>query len=63
MLRKIWAISPGLLATCLRGDPEVLKSMGAYDPALAGQLIQSVVKGKRDCDIGKVIDQTGIQAW
>lgn len=60
---KVWAISPGYLATGLGAGPEVSKKMGAGDPAVAGPFIQSVVEGERDADVGKVLTKDGIQAW
>ncbi|KAF5666471.1 short-chain alcohol dehydrogenase [Fusarium circinatum] len=66
---RVWSISPGFLATSLGGKPEVLKKAGAGDPATGAELIQNVIEGKRDEDVGKVIGQpewvgeTGIQAW
>lgn len=61
---KVWAISPGFLATGLgAGDPEVLKKMGAGDPEVAGPFIKSVVEGERDGDVGRVISRDGVQEW
>lgn len=61
---KVWAISPGFLATSLGGlGAEQLKRMGAGDPAEAATFIVDVVQGKRDADVGKVIDRNGIQPW
>lgn len=61
---KVWAISPGFLATGLgAGDPEVLKKMGAGDPEVAGPFIKSVVEGERDGDVGRVVSRDGVQEW
>ncbi|KAL2842543.1 hypothetical protein BJY01DRAFT_249028 [Aspergillus pseudoustus] len=60
---KVFAISPGFLATGLGGNHELLKSMGAGDPTVAGPFIRSVVEGERDNDIGKVLTKDGIQEW
>ncbi|KAJ5786085.1 uncharacterized protein N7503_011297 [Penicillium pulvis] len=60
---KVWAISPGLLATGLGGDTEVLRKMGALDPSIAGPFIRGVVEGQRDADVGKVINRDGVQPW
>ncbi|KAF4343510.1 short-chain alcohol dehydrogenase [Fusarium beomiforme] len=66
---KVWSISPGFLATSLGGNPEVLKKAGASDPATGAELIQKVIEGEKDKDVGKVIGQpewvgeSGIQAW
>lgn len=59
---KVWAISPGFLATGLGGvGKEQLLKMGALDPAVGGQFIRDVVQGKRDQDAGKVIRSDMIQ--
>ncbi|KAI3392058.1 hypothetical protein diail_6287 [Diaporthe ilicicola] len=48
---KVWAISPGFLATGLGGvGKEQLLKMGALDPSVGGQFIRDVVEGKRDHD-------------
>ena len=61
---KVWCISPGMLATGLGGDPEKIKSLGAGDPAIAGQFVKEVVEGARDADVGQVILRDGaIQPW
>ncbi|KAJ5913107.1 hypothetical protein N7504_001990 [Penicillium tannophilum] len=60
---KVWAISPGFLATGLGGDTEVLRKMGALDPSTAGPFIRGVVEGQRDADVGKVINRDGVQPW
>lgn len=61
---RIWCISPGFLATSMGGiGAEVLKKMGAGDPSIGGHFIKDVVEGKRDEDVGKVINSTGVQPW
>jgi len=61
---KVWAISPGFLATGLGGlGSENLKKMGAGDPELAGGFVKSVLEGSRDADVGKVITKDGVQPW
>ncbi|TFB02864.1 hypothetical protein CCMA1212_005279 [Trichoderma ghanense] len=60
---KAFAISPGFLATNLGGVPEMLKAMGAGDPALGGEFIRGVVEGERDGDAGKVVTRQGTQPW
>jgi NAD(P)-dependent dehydrogenase (short-subunit alcohol dehydrogenase family) len=60
---KIWAISPGFLATNLGGSQERNKKMGAGDPALGGTFIRDVVEGARDADVGMVVRRGGIQPW
>jgi len=61
---KVWAISPGFLATGLAGfGPEELKKMGAQDPAIGGRFIRDVVEGERDNDAGKIVRNGSIQPW
>lgn len=61
---KVWAISPGLLATGLGGmGSEILKKAGAKDPSEGGTFIRDVVQGHRDQDVGKVIRFDMIQPW
>lgn len=61
---KVWAISPGFLATGLGGvGKEALLKMGAKDPSVGGHFIREVVEGKRDEDMGKVIRNEMIQPW
>ncbi|KAK5121443.1 hypothetical protein LTR85_005276 [Meristemomyces frigidus] len=61
---KVWAISPGFLATGLGGiGAETLKSIGARDPSEGGNFMKDVVEGKRDHEQGKVIRVSMIQSW
>ncbi|KID74198.1 Short-chain dehydrogenase/reductase tropE [Metarhizium brunneum] len=60
---KIWAISPGYLATGLGGSVEVNKKQGAADPAIGGQFAKDVIEGHRDDDVGKVILRDRVQPW
>ncbi|KAL4961616.1 putative short chain dehydrogenase [Aspergillus stella-maris] len=60
---KVFAISPGLLATNLAGNPEAMKAMGAADPAVAGPLFRDVLEGRRDEQAGFVVNRDGIQPW
>lgn len=60
---KVWCISPGLLATGLGGEAELLKKIGAEDPVVGGSFVRDVLEGARDADVGKVINRAGIQPW
>ncbi|KAI0175368.1 hypothetical protein BJ166DRAFT_514575 [Pestalotiopsis sp. NC0098] len=61
---KVWAISPGFLATGLAGaGAEKLKQMGALDPSIGGEFVKDVIQGKRDEHVGKIIRKTEIQPW
>ncbi|KAK0761974.1 hypothetical protein N5P37_004774 [Trichoderma harzianum] len=60
---KVCAVSPGLLATGLGGDQELLRQMGAIDPQIGADLVTSVIEGERDADMGLVINKAGVQPW
>lgn len=60
---KVFAVSPGFLATGLGGHPELLKKMGAIDPAVGATLVRHVIEGRRDGDVGKVVRKDDVQAW
>jgi NAD(P)-dependent dehydrogenase (short-subunit alcohol dehydrogenase family) len=60
---KVFAISPGWLATGLGGNTEMAKKMGAGDPEIAGPFIKTVIEGQRDADAGMVVNKDGIQPW
>jgi NAD(P)-dependent dehydrogenase (short-subunit alcohol dehydrogenase family) len=61
---KVWAISPGFLATGLGGiGREQLLKMGAREPIEGANFIRDVIKGKHDEDAGKAIRATMIQPW
>ncbi|KAJ1325161.1 retinol dehydrogenase 14 [Microdochium nivale] len=61
---KVWAISPGFLATGLGGQADMLKQRGAGHPSVGGKFIRDVVEGKRDADVGKVVHSDGsVQPW
>jgi len=61
---KVFAISPGFLATGLGGmGADVLKKFGAGEPEVGGVLIRDVLEGKRDADQGAVVDRNGVQPW
>ncbi|KAJ5788399.1 hypothetical protein N7457_003389 [Penicillium paradoxum] len=62
---KVWAVSPGLMATSLGGNTDTLKRLGAQDPKIGGETIRRVVEGKRDEEVGKVVREylSPIQPW
>lgn len=61
---KVFAISPGFLATGLGGmTAEFMRKMGAGEPSVGGEFIKDVIEGKRDGDAGKVINKDGVQPW
>ncbi|KAF7879402.1 hypothetical protein EAF04_000598 [Stromatinia cepivora] len=61
---KVWAVSPGWLATGLGGiGVDSMKGMGAPEPWIGGAFVRSVVEGERDADVGMVVVREGFQAW
>lgn len=60
---KVWCISPGFLATGLGGNQQSNKDMGATDPAVGGSIVQSVLEGHRDADVGKIVLKDSVQPW
>lgn len=61
---KVFAISPGFLATGLGGaGAALMKKMGAGEPSVGGEFIRDVVEGRRDQDAGKVIRKDEVQPW
>lgn len=62
---KVWSVAPGLLATSLGGDTEVLRKLGAKDPSIGGKVLRGVIEGRRDADVGKVVREykTPVQPW
>lgn len=60
---KVFAVSPGLLATGLGGHPELLKKLGGLDPNVGAELVRDVIEGHRDEDVGKVVRKNDVQPW
>lgn len=60
---KVWAVDPGLVATNLTGNAELLRARGAGDPAVAAGLIVDTCNGLRDGDVGKLIYKDGVYNW
>jgi len=61
---KVFAISPGYLATGLGRGADANKAAGAEDPQLGGEFVKDVVEGQRDADAGKAIRRGGmVQPW
>jgi NAD(P)-dependent dehydrogenase (short-subunit alcohol dehydrogenase family) len=60
---KVFAVSPGLLATNLGGDPDMVRKLGGLEPSVGANVVRGVVAGERDADAGSVIYKTGIQPW
>lgn len=63
---KVWAVAPGPLAPGLGGEAERVRQMDGGVTSLGGKAILSVVEGKRDSDVGRVVREYGeskVQAW
>ncbi|KAF5240357.1 hypothetical protein FANTH_9617 [Fusarium anthophilum] len=60
---KVWAISPGYLATGLGVGQEQNKTQGAIDPSIGAAIVRDVLEGVRDKDVGKVVSRQGVQPW
>jgi NAD(P)-dependent dehydrogenase (short-subunit alcohol dehydrogenase family) len=61
---KVFAISPGFLATGLGGlGAEALRKFGASQPETAGPLFRDVIEGRRDADAGRIVKKDGVQEW
>ena len=56
---KVWGVAPGLVATSLGGDTDLLKKLGAKDPRISGDVIRRVIQGVRDADAGNVVREYG----
>ncbi|KAM0260012.1 hypothetical protein ACHAPA_010458 [Fusarium lateritium] len=60
---KVWAISPGYLATGLGVGQEQNKTQGAIDPSIGAAIVKDVLEGVRDEDVGKIVSKQGVQSW
>ncbi|KAF5989593.1 short-chain alcohol dehydrogenases/reductase [Fusarium bulbicola] len=60
---KVWAISPGYLATGLGVGQEQNKTQGAIDPSIGAAIVRDDLEGVRDKDVGKVVSRQGVQPW
>jgi len=61
---KIHIVDPGFLATTLGGgDAAMSREKGAEEPIVGGRFIASVVEGKRDEDVGRMMSRTGVLPW
>jgi NAD(P)-dependent dehydrogenase (short-subunit alcohol dehydrogenase family) len=60
---RVWTVHPGLVATNLSGNKEAMKQMGAGTSEVSAQTILSIIEGRRDADIGKLIHKDGVHPW
>jgi len=62
---KVFAMSPGFVVSNLRGTSEELRSgWGKAEPASeSGEIMLSILDGKRDEDVGKLVWKDGVYEW
>ncbi|KAK8137976.1 hypothetical protein PG984_001356 [Apiospora sp. TS-2023a] len=62
---KVFAMCPGFVVSNLRGPSEAARNPGgmAGDPREAGELVLSIVQGRRDADEGRVVRSEGTWPW
>ncbi|KAF2491252.1 short chain dehydrogenase/reductase [Lophium mytilinum] len=62
---KVFAMSPGFVRSNLRGTSEEARSGWgrAGDPEVSGELVLSIVEGKRDGDVGLFVHRDGVYSW
>lgn len=64
---KVWAFNPGYVVTNLSGKGEAgiqerIKN-GAGDASVSAKALADIVSGKRDEDVGKHVEGSGVIAW
>ncbi|KAL1968625.1 hypothetical protein VTN77DRAFT_1451 [Rasamsonia byssochlamydoides] len=60
---KVFAFNPGYAATDLTGDAEARRRRGARDPKVVGEACVKIVEGRRDGDVGLLLDVEGVLPW
>jgi NAD(P)-dependent dehydrogenase (short-subunit alcohol dehydrogenase family) len=62
---KVIPMCPGLVRSNLRGTEEQNVSAGgrAGSADVSGEMILSIIEGKRDADVGKFIHKDGVHEW
>jgi len=62
---KVFAVSPGFVVSNLRGTSEELRTgWGKAGPAsVAGETLLSILDGKMDADVGKLVYKDGVYDW
>lgn len=62
---KVFVMSPGFVRSNLRGSSEEARSGWgkAGDPEVSGQIVLSIVQGKRDADVGRFVHKDGVYDW
>ncbi|KAK7183839.1 short chain dehydrogenase [Paraphaeosphaeria sporulosa] len=62
---KVFPMCPGLVRSNLRGTEEENVSAGgrAGSADVSGEIMLSIIEGKRDADVGKFVHKDGVHAW
>ena len=62
---KVFAMCPGFVVSNLRGTSEEMRSgWGKAGPAsVSGEILLSILDGKRDEDVGKFVCKDGLYGW
>lgn len=60
---KVWGVAPGFLATNLGNLREMVTEMGGGHPSIGGEMLKTVVEGKRDGEVGKIVNKDGISSF
>lgn len=62
---KVFTMSPGFVVSNLRGTSEEARTGwgGAGDPEVSGQTLLSILQGKRDSDVGKLVTKDSVYPW
>lgn len=62
---KVFVFSPGFVRSNLRGTSEEARSGWgkAGNPEVAGEAILGIIQGKRDADVGCLMDKDGVHPW
>jgi NAD(P)-dependent dehydrogenase (short-subunit alcohol dehydrogenase family) len=62
---KTFAMCPGFVVSNLRGKSEEQRGGWgrASDPRVSGKTLLSIIQGKRDADVGKLVHKDGVYAW
>jgi NAD(P)-dependent dehydrogenase (short-subunit alcohol dehydrogenase family) len=62
---KVFVVCPGLVKSNLRGtaDEEISAGGRAGDAEESGQMILSIIQGRRDADVGKFVHKDGVYPW
>ena len=60
---RVWSVDPGLVATNFGGDKVASKQMRVGSSEVSAQTILSIIEGRRDADIGKLVHKDGVHPW